>query len=112
MKTLALNVSQFVLLEPVISIPQGDLNGDGYVGLDDLDLVLNNWNLSSPQMDPAADPTGDDFVGLDDLDIVLNNWNKGTPSGADFHVPEPGSLWGLAMVFVVGFARHRWTDKT
>ncbi len=103
---------QFVLLEPVISIPQGDLNGDGYVGLDDLDLVLNNWNLSSPQMDPAADPTGDDFVGLNDLDIVLNNWNKGTPSGADFHVPEPGSLWGLTVVFGVGFARHRWADKT
>ncbi len=29
------------------SIP-GDINGDGFVGLDDLDIVLNNWNAGTP----------------------------------------------------------------
>ncbi len=61
----------------------GDLDGDGFVGLSDLDLVLNNWNLNVPPGDAAADPTGDGFVGLDDLDIVLNHWNTGTPPVAE-----------------------------
>ncbi len=73
----------------VTSIP-GDLDGDGFVGLSDLDLILNNWNMTIPDGDPAADPSGDDFVGLDDLDIVLNNWNAGTPPTVA--VPEPASM--------------------
>ena len=32
---------------PVIDIP-GDINGDGFVGLDDLDIVLNHWNEGTP----------------------------------------------------------------
>ena len=70
---------------------EGDLNGDGFVGLDDLDIVLGAWNQSVPPADVSADPSGDGFVGLDDLDIVLNNWNAGTPSSATA-VPEPGAL--------------------
>ena len=68
----------------------GDLDGDGFVGLNDLDLILNNWNQAVPPGNPLADPTGDGFVGLDDLDLVLNNWNTGTPPAAA--VPEPASL--------------------
>jgi len=26
----------------------GDINGDGFVGLDDLDIILNNWNSGTP----------------------------------------------------------------
>ena len=59
----------------------GDLNGDGFVGLDDLDLVLGNWNQNvTPGDKLSGDPSGDGFVGLDDLDIVLGNWNAGTPA--------------------------------
>ena len=52
----------------------GDLNGDGFVGLDDLDIILGNWNLNVPPGDPLADVSGpggvpDGFVGLDDLDV-------------------------------------------
>ncbi len=80
---------------------EGDLNGDGYVGLDDLDIVLNAWNQSVTPGDADGDPSGDGFVGLDDLDIVLNNWNNGTPPSAN--VPEPAaatllSLAGLALM--------------
>ncbi len=57
---------------------EGDLNGDGFVGIEDLNLVLSDWN-ASPPTDPAADPTGDNFVGIEDLNLVLGNWNAGTP---------------------------------
>ncbi len=69
---------------------EGDLNGDGFVGLDDLDIVLGAWNQTVPPADAAADPSGDGYVGLDDLDIVLNNWNNGTPPASV--VPEPATL--------------------
>jgi len=68
----------------------GDLDGDGFVGLNDLDLILNNWNQTIPPGNPLADPTGYGFVGLADLDIVLNNWNTGTPPTGQANIPEPG----------------------
>ncbi len=67
----------------------GDLNGDGFVGLDDLDIILTNWNQNVTVGD-QADPSGDGYVGLDDLDFVLNNWNAGTPPASV--VPEPATL--------------------
>ncbi len=72
----------------------GDINGDGFVGLDDLDMILNAWNTTVPAGD-AADPSGDGYVGLDDLDIVLSNWNAGSPP-AD-NVPEPAGLMLLSI---------------
>jgi len=74
----------------------GDLDGDGFVGLADLDIVLGDWNQSVPPADPLADPSGDGFVGLDDLDTVLNNWNAGTPPTTGAPVPEPSGLLLLA----------------
>ena len=77
----------------------GDLDADGFVGLNDLDIILNNWNLSVPPADPAADPTNDGFVGLDDLDLVLNNWNNGTPPPATTaSIPEPTSCIILGLL--------------
>ena len=81
----------------------GDLNGDGFVGVDDLNIVLVNWNQNVTAGDPTVgDPTGDGFVGVDDLNTVLVNWNNGTPP-AGAAVPEPASLallglGGLAML--------------
>ncbi len=67
----------------------GDLNSDGFVGLDDLDIVLNNWNQNVTAGEwSQGDPSGDGFVGLDDLDIVLNNWNNGTPAAATASATE------------------------
>ena len=81
----------------------GDLNGDGFVGLDDLDIVLGAWNdnvKAGTWVD--GDPSGDGFVGLDDLDIILNNWNAGTPPGdqASTTIPEPAAglmLFGMVI---------------
>jgi hypothetical protein len=58
----------------------GDLNKNGFVGIDDLNTVLSNWNQNVAPGDWfAGDPTGDGFVGIADLNTVLGNWNAGTP---------------------------------
>ena len=76
----------------------GDLDGDGFVGITDLNIVLGEWNNGdpSPPNDPIgdlrADPSGDGFVGLADLNEVLGNWNAGTPPNSNAAIPEPASL--------------------
>jgi hypothetical protein len=82
----------------------GDLNDDGFVGVDDLNLVLSRWNQASPAgVWPLGDVSGDGFIGVDDLNAVLVNWNAGTPPPAEALalVPEPGML-GL-VAFGLGF---------
>jgi hypothetical protein len=73
----------------------GDLNFDGFVGIDDLNIVLGGWNNNvAPGVWGLGDPNADGFVGIDDLNIVLANWNNGTPPLADAstNIPEPGTL--------------------
>ena len=66
--------------EMIFSPLGGDLNFDGFVGVDDLNTVLSFWNQSVTPGDRAAgDPSGDGFVGVDDLGLVLVNWNSGLP---------------------------------
>jgi len=70
----------------------GDINGDGFVGIDDLNLVLGSWNQDVPPGNPLADVNEDGFIGIDDLNPVLANWNAGTPPGRQASIPEPGTL--------------------
>ena len=86
----------------------GDLNADGFVGIDDLNLVLANWNQNVPPGDPLADPSGDGFVGIDDLNTVLGNWNAGTPPSLNdsaTSVPEPACVW-LAAIGLIELRRR------
>jgi len=84
----------------------GDLDGDGFVGIADLNIVLGNWNQSVPPGDPLADPSGDGFVGIDDLNTVLGNWNAGTPPTAV--VPEPsGSVMFTLLLMCLGLTDGR-----
>jgi hypothetical protein len=54
----------------------GDLTGDGFVGIEDLNTVLGNWNQNVASGNLAqGDASGDGFVGIEDLNTVLGNWN-------------------------------------
>ena len=71
----------------------GDINADGFVGIDDLNYILANWNQSVPvgSLDHGdLGGNGDGFIGIDDLNVVLANWNAGTPP-SHASVPEPGT---------------------
>jgi Domain of unknown function (DUF4832)/Domain of unknown function (DUF4874) len=79
----------------IAALINGDLNGDGFVGVDDLNIVLSNWNLTVTPGDLlSGDATGEGFVGVDDLNLILSNWNAGAPPTdvATDTVPEPGTL--------------------
>jgi len=69
----------------------GDLDGDGFVGITDLNILLGAWNQTIPPADPRADPSGDNFVGIDDLNVVLGNWNAGTPPIAQVSASGPAA---------------------
>lgn len=63
------------------SLP-GDLNGDGLVGSDDLEIVRAHWGgLVPPARLALGDPSGDGRVGGADLDLVRANWGA-TPAAA------------------------------
>lgn len=83
-----------------------DLDGDGFVGIADLNLILGSWNQAVPPGNPLADPSGDGFVGIEDLNVVLSDWNTGTPPTAHA-VPEPGALSVWLFIVLLGYARRR-----
>ena len=88
----------------------GDLDGDGFVGIDDLNTVLAAWNQSVTPYDlSSGDITGDGYIGIDDLTAVLANWNTGTPPPpeASTTIPEPASLGLLSLGVMWGSARRR-----
>ncbi len=81
----------------------GDLNDDGFVGIEDLNAVLGRWNQDVIFGDRlGGDPTWDGFVGIEDLNVVLGNWNAGSspPSGSETDVPSPGTLGLVAIGFL------------
>lgn len=66
----------------------GDLNQDGFVGIEDLNTVLGSFGQNVlPLMGPDAD--GDGFVGITDLNAVLSGWNTGTLVTSPASIPEP-----------------------
>ena len=85
----------------------GDLNGDGFVGISDLNIILANWNQSVPHGDLLqGDYNCDGFVGIDDLNLPLSNWNAGTPPTVG-NVPEPTMLAFLSAAVITGMAKRR-----
>ena len=89
----------------VASIPEagdsiaGDLNNDGAVNSDDLDLVRSYWGETvEPGNGFMGDADGDGLVNSDDLNIVRENW--GNTAAA---VPEPSVVFlvFVGAVFVV-----------
>ncbi len=62
----------------VINRLNGDMNFDGFVGIEDINTILSSWNHDvTPGDHRAGDSTGDGFVGIEDMGHVLANWNSG-----------------------------------
>jgi len=78
----------------------GDLTSDGFVGQQDLDVLLDSWGASvSPGELP--DLSGDGLIGQNDLDMVLRDWGRGV------HCPEPATILTMAVGLLV-LIRRRW----
>lgn len=90
------------LITTVFGTSLGDLDLDGFVGITDLNTLLQNWNQAVPLSDPMADIDGDGFVGIADLNLVLANWNAGTPPTTTANIPEPAGVltWALAAAYL------------
>ena len=75
----------------------GDLNGDGVVKSEDLDMVRAHWG-ETVEIGTDGDANGDGFVNSADLDLVRGNWGRTQA----FAVPEPGAalLWVVVCLFV------------
>jgi mannan endo-1,4-beta-mannosidase len=77
---------------PWLDVIPGDLDGDGFVGIGDLNTILSAWNQAATAGNLFADPTGDGFIGIEDLNTVLGNWNASAPPGDGTAIPEPASM--------------------
>ena len=55
-----------------------DLNGDGFVGMADLMLILDAFNTtpSDPNYNPNADTNGDKVIDFADLNVILASFNQ------------------------------------
>ena len=103
------------LLTPIITAISGDLNGDGFVGVDDLNIILAAWNQAvDPGVLALGDATGDGFVGVDDLNTVLSNWNAGAAANHPpaSRVPEPGTAATLLAFTASVLPRRRTKPLT
>jgi len=92
--------------EHLLNLLDGDLNADGLVAIEDLNIVLGNWNqnvTAGSWID--GDPSGDGLVAIEDLNAILGNWNAIAPPGASNNIPEP-STFGL-----LGVAGALWLNR-
>ena len=70
--------------------PIGDFDGDGFVGLADLNVLGSNWMTLGTATNATGDANGDGNVDLADLNLLGSNWDPPLPPTRT--VPEPSSL--------------------
>jgi hypothetical protein len=56
----------------------GDINGDDYVGVDDIFAAADSFGQSpeQPRWNPDSDLNLDEYVGIDDIYTVANNFGQ------------------------------------
>ena len=94
------------LLTPV---HPGDANGDNKVDINDLTIVLANYNQSGMTWS-QGEFTGSGTVDINDLTIVLANYNTTyTASSGIKAVPEPSTivLLSIAVISILAFAYRK-----
>ena len=89
----------------------GDANGDGVVDVNDLTIVLSNFNNTVGADWSVGDFNGDGRVDVNDLTILLAHFNQsiGSLPSSRSAVPEPSAivLIGLGLAGLVRFAWRR-----
>jgi hypothetical protein len=77
-----INTTDNYLVDGVVEVIQFifDINGDGYVGIDDIVLVSEHFGTAPghPRWDPRCDTTGDNYVGIDDIVQVAAHFGEGS----------------------------------
>lgn len=94
-------------LDLLNALLMGDLDGDGFVGITDLNVVLANWNQTTSGGGSDGDASEDGFVGIEDLNAVLAAWNVGSQPPPAATVPEPAALTLLGLGGLAISARRR-----
>lgn len=96
-------IAVWQMVDPAVD---GDLNGDGFVGVEDLDILLAHWgDIAALGGTAIGDASGNGEVGQEDLEIVLAGWGEGTPPGS--LIPEPGSAAGIGLLWLLISGRRR-----
>lgn len=60
-----------VSIEPVL-----DFNGDGIMDIDDLVILIENWNTDESLCDIGPMPWGDGVVDMKDLEVFMSYWEQ------------------------------------
>ena len=57
-------------------LPTVDFNGDGTVGIEDLEMLVEYWGRNEPSVDIAPPPFGDGTVDVKDIEVLMSYWGQ------------------------------------
>ncbi|NQV35368.1 MAG: hypothetical protein HQ515_21925 [Phycisphaeraceae bacterium] len=67
-----------------------DLNGDGPVDIEDLQILIGHWGQNEPSVDIAPAPLGDGVVDANDLQVLMRHWGQDATFVAHWKLDETG----------------------